>query len=70
MRRIITIPVQTIFGILLMALLAFHASIAMLWLFFIGLVLIGSIFGTKSEKRRTVDSNHPVARNTSSDSLD
>lgn len=57
MRRIITIPLQIILGLLLMALLILHFNMAMFWLFFIGLVLLGSIFGTKPAKRRTAQTD-------------
>ncbi|MGN0918358.1 MAG: hypothetical protein ACI4NO_04340 [Oxalobacter sp.] len=53
MRRIITLPLQIVLGLLLMALLILHFNMAMFWLFFIGLVLLGSIFGAKPAKRRT-----------------
>ena len=61
MSRLIAIPIQTIIGLLLMGLIAIHFSMAVFWLFFIGLVLLGSIFGTKPAKRRTMqDSNPPT----------
>ena len=61
MSRLIAIPIKTIIGLLLMGLIAIHFSMAVFWLFFIGLVLLGSIFGTKPAKRRTMqDSNPPT----------
>ena len=60
MSRLVAIPVQIIIGLLLMTFLILHFNIAMFWLFFIGLVLLGSIFGTKPVKRRTLqDGSHP-----------
>ena len=57
MHRIITIPLQIAFGLLLMVLLILHFNMAMCWLFFIGLILLGSIFGTKPTKRRTAQTS-------------
>ena len=57
MPRLITIPIQIILGLLLMVFLVLHFNIAMFWLFFIGLVLLGSIFGAKPAKRRTMQDN-------------
>ena len=59
MSRLIAIPIQTIIGLLLMGLIAIHFSMAVFWLFFIGLVLLGSIFGTKPAKRQTMQDSNP-----------
>lgn len=58
MRRIITIPLQIIFGLLLIALLILHFNMAIFWLFFIGLGLLNSIFGTKPTKRQTAQTDN------------
>ena len=57
MHRIITIPVQIVFGILLIVLLVCHFHAAMCCLFFIGIIFLGSIFGSKPKKRRTATGN-------------
>ena len=59
MLHIITLPIQIIIGLLLMAFLVLHFNMAMFWLFFFSLVLLGSVFGTKPTKRQAMqDSNH------------
>ncbi len=61
MRRIITLPIQTIIGLLLMAFLVLHFNMAMFWLFFFSLVLLGSIFGTNPTKRRAMQACRTTA---------
>ena len=53
MHRIITIPLQIIIGITLMAWLVLHFNIALVWLLFMGIVLCGSIIGSAPKKSRT-----------------